>query len=171
MYGYGKSHEFYCETQAAQEGWIKQLKKVCIFYNISHWYKFGRLVGKGNFASVHLAKSKETEGYFAIKTIEKAAVLKNIKTAQSLQREIEIMRRLDHPKIIKLYEVFENETFIHLVLEYLSGGELFQLLQTRGIYSEHDAATAMRCVLEALAYCHQKNVIHRDLKPENLILV
>ena len=95
----------------------------------------------------------------------------NIKTLLSLQKEIDIMRRMDHPRIIKLYEVYENEAFIHLILEYLGGGELFQLLQTRGIYCEEDAAIAMRCVLEALEYCHKKNIIHRDLKPENLILV
>ena len=81
------------------------------------------------------------------------------------------MRVLDHPKVIKLYEVYENEAFIHLVMEYLGGGELFQQLQTRGAYSESDAATVMRCVLEALDYCHKRHIIHRDLKPENLILM
>ncbi len=94
----------------------------------------------------------------------------NIKTARTLQKEIEIMRRLDHPRIIKLYEVYENEACIHLVLEYMDGGELFHLLQTRGVYCEEDAVMAMRCILEALCYCHQRHVIHRDLKPENLIL-
>jgi len=128
------------------------------------------MIGKGNFAKVHFGRSIDLKNHYAIKSIEKAAVLKNIKTALSLQREIEIMRRLDHPRITKLYDVFENETYIHLVLEYLGGGELFQLLQTKGIYSEQDAATAMRCILEALSYCHQRNIIHRDLKPENLIL-
>jgi len=88
----------------------------------------------------------------------------------SMHREIMILRRIDHPHVIKLYEVYENDLYIHLVLEYLKGGELFQKLQSKGLYSEKDASMAIKYVLEALDYCHNRNVVHRDLKPENLIL-
>lgn len=78
---------------------------------------------------------------------------------------------INHPGVIKLFEVYENEQFIHLVLEYLKGGELFQMLQKKGQYSEKDASVAIKSILEALNYCHCRNIAHRDLKPENLILV
>ncbi len=81
------------------------------------------------------------------------------------------MRIMDHPYIAKLYEVYENEMYIHLVMEYLAGGELFTLVKARTKFTEEEAMTAMRCILGALMYCHGKGVIHRDIKPENLILV
>lgn len=71
---------------------------------------------------------------------------------------------------MKLYEVYENDLYIHLVLEHLTGGELFKKLQKDGIYSEKDAAEAIKHVLEALDYCHARHIVHRDLKPENLII-
>jgi len=84
--------------------------------------------------------------------------------------EIEILRFLKHPTIITLYEVYESADYVHLVIEYLKGGELFDKIQAKGSYSEGDAAKLMKRLLEAINYCHQKNVIHRDLKPENIIL-
>ena len=150
---------------------MEQLKKVCVCSNVSSYYGFGKLIGKGNFARVHIARKKVNDQTFAIKTIEKAKLTDNPKNLISLEKEIQILRKIDHPNVIKLYEVYENDMYIHLILEYLKGGELFQLIQRKGVYSEKDAAIAIKCVLSALAYCHQRNIIHRDLKPENLILV
>lgn len=80
------------------------------------------------------------------------------------------MRALDHENIIKLFEVYESEQNVHLILEYLQGGELFQRIKNKGSYSEKDAATALRSILQALDHMHSRGVVHRDLKPENLIL-
>ena len=77
---------------------------------------------------------------------------------------------MDHPAIIKMYEVYESEFYVHLVMEYLKGGELFQQIQTKGFFSEKDASTILRNILSAIAYFHEKNIVHRDLKPENMIL-
>jgi serine/threonine protein kinase len=87
-----------------------------------------------------------------------------------LVKEIEILRLLDHPNIIKLIEVFEDETHVHLVLEYLNGGELFEHIARVGTFLETDAINLMKCLLSALSYAHSLGIIHRDLKPENLIL-
>ena len=89
----------------------------------------------------------------------------------SVLKEIEILRQINHPGVIKLYEVYESELYIHLILEYLQGGELLSHLQSKGVYSEKDASTLIKCVLEALEYCHARNIVHRDLKPENLIIM
>ena len=89
----------------------------------------------------------------------------------SVLKEIEILRQINHPGVIKLYEVYESELYIHLILEYLQGGELLSHLQSKGVYSEKDASALIKCVLEALEYCHARNIVHRDLKPENLIIM
>lgn len=169
LIGYKASYEFYSKSGLNIENWTRSLTKMCISLNISARYTFGRMLGKGNFARVHLAWRKLDSQVFAIKTIEKAKVLSNPRSVQSLYKEISIMRKLNHPNIIRLYEVYENDTYIHLVLEYLEGGELFQRLQSKGSYSEKDAAVLLKSLLEAISYCHSLNVIHRDLKPENLI--
>lgn len=80
------------------------------------------------------------------------------------------MRAIDHEHIIKLYEVYESDKYIHLVFEYLEGGELFERIKSKGLYQEKDAINVMRNLLLALEYLHNKGIIHRDLKPENLIL-
>lgn len=80
------------------------------------------------------------------------------------------MRAIDHENIIKLYEVYESDKYIHLVFEYLEGGELFERIKSKGLYQEKDAISVMKNLLLALDYLHQKGIIHRDLKPENLIL-
>jgi serine/threonine protein kinase len=80
-----------------------------------------------------------------------------------------LLRKLDHENIIHLHEVFESENNIHLILEYLNGGELFERIKKNGSYNEKDASVIMRCILEALVAMHRKNVVHRDLKPENLL--
>lgn len=80
------------------------------------------------------------------------------------------MRNLDHPNIIKLYEVYETDNHINLVLELLKGGELFDKILQKTFFTEQDAAVLMHKLLDALAYMHGKGMMHRDLKPENLIL-
>jgi len=80
------------------------------------------------------------------------------------------MRKLNHENIIKLYEVHESETNIYLVLELLRGGELFERIVKKGIYTEKDASILMKKMISALDYMHSKGIMHRDLKPENLVL-
>jgi serine/threonine protein kinase len=80
------------------------------------------------------------------------------------------MRRLDHESIIKLYEVYESDNYIYLVVELLHGGELFERIVKKGQYGERDACVLMKKLLSSLNYMHAKGIMHRDIKPENLIL-
>lgn len=89
----------------------------------------------------------------------------------SLGREIKILRMINHPNVIKLYEVYENKQNVHLVLEYLKGGQLLTKLRDKGQFSEKNTALVIKQILGALKYCHCRNIVHRDLKPENLLLV
>jgi calcium-dependent protein kinase len=87
-----------------------------------------------------------------------------------LKYEIDILKNLDHPNILKLYEVYEDKQNIYLVTEFCSGGELFDEIIAKGRFEEHEAAFIMKQLFSAIAYCHSKNVCHRDLKPENILL-
>jgi calcium/calmodulin-dependent protein kinase I len=93
-----------------------------------------------------------------------------IKTRAGLINEMNIMRLLNHPNIIRLYEVYEGEHHIYFVMEYLKGGELFERVTKKGHYLEKDAALLFSKFLSGLAFMHENKVMHRDIKPENIIL-
>lgn len=80
------------------------------------------------------------------------------------------MRQLDHPNIVRLYEVFQDEKRYYLVTELCTGGELFDEITNRSYFSEQDAAVIIKQVLSAVKYCHSKSIVHRDLKPENILM-
>jgi calcium-dependent protein kinase len=86
-----------------------------------------------------------------------------------LINEISVLREIEHPNVIKLYEVYESKNNIHLILELLKGGELFNQIKEKGHFSENYAAKIMKNLLTALSAIHKNNIVHRDLKPENLI--
>jgi serine/threonine protein kinase len=137
-------------------------KKLKDFYNL------GSVIGKGTFSEVAQATDKETGKVVALKTIDKSAISK--KELGYVSREIEILQRLDHPHVIKLYNVFQTFNHIYMILEYAQGGELFDAILRRGKFSELDAIVIIRQITVALQYVHENGVAHRDLKPENLLL-
>jgi calcium/calmodulin-dependent protein kinase I len=134
--------------------------------SIKEFYEFGRELGRGGFSIVIKAKHKTTGKSVAIKIIDKKAVGSEW---EMLKREIGIMRRLKHPNIIELYDVFDEDNHIYMVLELVTGGMLFDQIVSRGSYSEADAANIVKQILEAVAYMHANGIAHRDLKPENLL--
>ena len=89
---------------------------------------------------------------------------------KNLEIETEILRKVDHPSIIKLIEMFDTDEYLFLVMELVVGGELFDRIVEKGAYSEAEASTLVKHILEAISYLHQQNICHRDLKPENLLL-
>merc|ERR1719198_1879781 len=89
---------------------------------------------------------------------------------EALESEVAILQQLDHPSIIKLEEVFDTPKTFYMVLELMSGGEIFDRIVEKEHYTEMEAASVTAKVAAALAYCHSQGVIHRDLKPENLLL-
>lgn len=131
-------------------------------------YRLIKTIGKGNFAKVKLAKHVPTGKEVAIKIIDKTQL--NPNSLQKLFREVRIMKFLDHPNIVKLYEVIETDKTLYLVMEYASGGEVFDYLVAHGRMKEKEARAKFRQIVSAVQYCHQKHVIHRDLKAENLLL-
>ena len=88
----------------------------------------------------------------------------------NFQTEMSLLRKLDHPNILKLFEVFEDPKKYYLVTEYCKGGELFEEIVSRVTFSEQDASRIISQVLKGIAYCHGIGIVHRDLKPENLLI-
>jgi len=130
-------------------------------------YEIGSELGRGGFAVVYAGKSKKTDQAVAIKMIEKNCV--DVSELQSLVREIDIMKKVDHPNVLKLIDIFESETRVTLVTELVTGGELFYKIVERGSYSEADAAGIVKQLVTGVEYLHSKGIAHRDLKPENLL--
>uniref|UniRef100_A0A665X8D5 MAP/microtubule affinity-regulating kinase 3 n=1 Tax=Echeneis naucrates TaxID=173247 RepID=A0A665X8D5_ECHNA len=131
-------------------------------------YRLLKTIGKGNFAKVKLARHVLTGREVAIKIIDKTQL--NPTSLQKLFREVRIMKILNHPNIVKLFEVIETEKTLYLVMEYASGGEVFDYLVAHGRMKEKEARTKFRQIVSAVQYCHQKHIVHRDLKAENLLL-
>ena len=130
---------------------------------------------------VRIARHSKTGQYAAIKIVSKTALVNSRRSIQGLdehadrillgiEREIVIMKLIDHPNIMRLYDVWETSTELYLILEYVEGGELFDYLCKRGRLSTSEALGYFQQIIAAIDYCHRFNIAHRDLKPENLLL-
>jgi len=138
-------------------------------------YEVGDQLGSGNFAVVKKGKKKTLRNStpekdkipmdVAIKIIDKAKV----EDMGDIEREIKIMESLDHPNIVKLYEIYDESKKMNLVMELVTGGELFDRIVARGNYTEKDAASTMNTLCGALDFLHERKIVHRDLKPENIL--
>ncbi|RLN21451.1 hypothetical protein BBJ28_00021441 [Nothophytophthora sp. Chile5] len=132
------------------------------------------VAGKGT-TSICYKCVRQTDGRrFACKIIEKRRLApsarKRMEVAAQLRREVDVLRRVDHPNIAKLEEAFENDAYLILIMELLEGGELFDAIVEKGRFSEREAVHVARCILSAMQHMHERGVVHRDLKPENMLL-
>lgn len=131
-------------------------------------YRIGKVLGSGAFGEVRLCLHKDTQTQRAVKVLRKN--LLDDKEMDMLKNEIAILKDMDHPNIVTMYEFLEDEKRIYIVTEICKGGELFDEILNKSKFDEKDAAIVMRQLLSAINYCHKKSVVHRDLKPENMLL-
>ncbi|XP_052899430.1 calcium/calmodulin-dependent protein kinase type 1 isoform X2 [Anopheles moucheti] len=134
--------------------------------SIDDKYVIKELLGTGAFSEVRLCEHKETAQQYAVKIIDKKALKGK---EDSLENEIRVLKRFTHPNIVQLLETFEDKSKVYLIMELVTGGELFDRIVEKGSYTERDASNLIRQVLEAVDYMHEQGVVHRDLKPENLL--
>jgi calcium-dependent protein kinase len=131
-------------------------------------YDLCSYIGKGGFGRVYKVRHKLSGQYRAMKIIQCKSSPDTAFT--TIKTEINILKSLDHPNIIKVYEFFKTEKYIYIINELCTGGELFDKIVDVKHFSETVACNIMRQLFSAVAYCHEKGVIHRDLKPENILI-
>ncbi|PRP75093.1 protein kinase 1 [Planoprotostelium fungivorum] len=133
-------------------------------------YDVRDIIGTGNFSSVRCGIHRTTGKKVAIKSINKARSLMLRLDAKQLQREIDILAKIRHENIVRIYQVFQTDKYIHIILEHAGGGDLFEHILREGNYNEIEARNLFEQMLKAVHYLHEKGVSHRDLKPENILL-
>ncbi|KAL6896985.1 hypothetical protein GGI43DRAFT_101993 [Trichoderma evansii] len=158
--------------------------------HIGPW-QLGKTLGKGSSARVRLCRHSITHQMAAVKIVNRrmaylvqdsslAALSKwdsslpevngEMRVPVAIEREVAILKLIEHPNIMKLYDIWENRSEIYLILEYIDQGDLFTFINSKGRLSEEVAVYFFRQMISAIAYCHSFNVCHRDLKPENILI-
>ncbi|XP_041465299.1 calcium/calmodulin-dependent protein kinase type IV-like [Lytechinus variegatus] len=146
-------------SQSAQDNSMK-VSQITEFESL---FTIDKELGKGATSVVHKCFEKGTNRPFAVKKVKKTPDMK------VFNAEVSILQSINHPNIIKLVNLFEDECNVYLQLELVTGGELFERIVERGYYSERDAAKCVREICQAVSYLHSQAIVHRDLKPENLL--
>ena len=134
--------------------------------NIFDEYDLKEKLGEGSFGTVYKVIQRKTNYLRAVKAIKKKYVDK-----EEFMNEIELLKTVDHPNIIKLFDCYYDKTFYYLIEEYCSGGDLFDYIQKEHFFTEKKAAIIFKQILSAVNHLHKKNIIHRDLKPENIVFI
>ena len=140
--------------------------------NFRKKYKYVSAIGHGAFGKVRLFVDRQCKTFkYAIKTIKKD--LFNQYSLDAIKREIEILKSLDHPNIVKYFETNEDEYYLHIVMEYIAGDDLFKVLtsQKNVRFTEKEISQIMTCLLKAVLFLHNNGIIHRDIKPENIVFL
>ncbi|CAG9326197.1 unnamed protein product [Blepharisma stoltei] len=136
----------------------------------SNEYEITKELGKGAFSKVYQCLDKLTGNTCAVKMITKKELSQEMLTSTNKLQEIQVLKTLDHPNILKVFQIFEDKKYFYIVMEFCAGGELFNKITSKGHFSERETAHIIYQLLSAVTYCHSKNIIHRDLKPENILL-
>ncbi len=132
-------------------------------------YIIKETIGNGTFSIVKLGINKYTNEKVAIKLLEKKKITEK-KDLERIFREMSIVKNLNHPNIIKTYEIFDNEKYYYMIMDYCKGGELFDYIVKKRRLNEEETSFFFYQIINGLEYIHSKNIVHRDLKPENLLL-
>lgn len=136
----------------------------------SEMYMQGNRIGLGGFGEVRRCTHRITGAIRAVKIYSKEQFGNNSIEQGKMLEEMEILKKLDHPNIIRVYDFFEDSKNYYLVMEYCEGGELFNKIEKMSRFSEDEAALIMRQLLSVVAFCHSFGIVHRDLKPENIMV-
>ncbi|XP_053708114.1 serine/threonine-protein kinase BRSK1 isoform X1 [Synchiropus splendidus] len=131
-------------------------------------YRLEKTLGKGQTGLVKLGVHCITGQKVAIKIVNREKLSQSV--LMKVEREIAILKLIEHPHVLKLHDVYENNKYLYLVLEHVSGGELFDYLVKKGRLTPKEARKFFRQIISALDFCHSHSICHRDLKPENLLL-
>ncbi|KAL0433314.1 UNVERIFIED_CONTAM: Phosphoenolpyruvate carboxylase kinase [Sesamum latifolium] len=133
-------------------------------------YRVGEEVGRGRYGVVSRCYSAATGECFAVKSIDKRLIQYDAVDSQCLHNEAKLMQLVSgHPNVVAVFDVYEDDQFLHVVLEYCGSGDLFERITARPVFAESEARRVMVPLMEAIAHCHRLGVAHRDIKPDNIL--
>lgn len=173
IHGVGKipRRDLYANTAEEREMWMKALRRAMNQQLVDELYTLDAVVGQGKFSMVYLGLTRDSRRRpekVAIKVIEKSKM--NSHERELLRSEVVILRLLRHPHVISLREILDSRTHIYIVMEFVEGGELYDLIQLKRKLPESHVNRIIFQLLSTVAYLHKCGIIHRDLKPENILL-
>jgi len=164
-----KPRKYYLSNESEYYNWVNTIRKIVGYSNLNEIYEIRQVLGKGKFGLVKLGIHRGSGRKVAIKIINKKLV--TAIDVQQVKTEIDILKIAKHPNIIQLYDVFENENYIYIIMEYCAGGDLFSYIEKRGFrLPETRAAEIIHKLSTAVYFLHEYGVVHRDLKPENILM-
>ena len=134
------------------------------------FYKYGRLIGQGAFGKVNLGLNILTGRVVAIKSFNKSNIDSNSENMKKILYETNLMKKLNHPNVTKILELFEDKEYILIIMEYINGGNLFSFLKKRRKVSEKTAKFLFKQIILGIKYIHSHNIVHRDIKLENILI-
>lgn len=167
IHGWDRTEEFAPDNQETFQDWYYALKYASE-KSIKDYYAFVKTIGEGHFGKVLMAKDRRTREKFAVKVIKKDTT--ELRSQTLIQRELDILRMVNHQNIVRLYDLFDTEDRLYFVLEYMAGGALYEVLSSKDIqFTEEKASYIAKDILHGLVYLHDKGIVHRDVKPENIL--
>ena len=137
--------------------------------NFFYGYKYENTIGHGSFSIVILVTRISDGKEFACKVLSQSFLIEN-KIVESFKREVEVYQKLDHPNIVKLFEILSDDKLIYMIMEYCSKGNLYNYIAKKGGLPEHTSRHLFKQLISSIKYIHNLSIVHRDLKPENIML-
>ena len=156
------------DSRKERDDWLRYLEQVSNHRKFKEFYSLNEKVGQGKFSDVYICTEHKSYKKWAVKVINKQKL--SALEKELLSSEIKILRLLNHPNIVKINEIFDSKKHILIVMELIEGGELFELIQRKKVFSEYTTSKIVKQLLEALVYLHDLGILHRDIKPENILL-
>ena len=162
----------YLEESIKLTNYIKEYYKQIHQYPKTNlnFYKYGRIIGQGAFGKVNIGLNVLSGRIVAIKSFDKEKLVKNSENMKKILYESNLMKNLNHPNITKILEMFEDEKYFLIIMEYINGGNLFSFVKKRKRLSEKTAKFLFRQIILGIQHIHSKNIVHRDIKLENILI-
>jgi len=165
-----KARVLYFASQEMSDKWIKILRTASGCSDIFDFYEFKEKLGEGQYGVVYKAEHKSTKKMFAVKTAKKVKM--QPEQIEFQRKEIETLKVAQHPNIVRLHDIFEDDKFFFIVLEYIPGGDLYDYMLDRKFNISEDRARQLcHQIADAVSFLHKFGIVHRDLKLENIIMM